>query len=408
MTRPPPTPRGRSQTPWALWARLLVFALGPCFGLAGAPELSAQVDGGTILESGPPAEPAAVVETPPVILGGIPFSLTLRGGSRDATFFEVRTAGGDLVRSGSVPPGQDLEVDDLLVESAGAIPLAVHLATRTESVDATYAPGWYSLLPPVIAILLALIFREVVSALFAGVWLGGLAVAGWNPLAGTWRVIDTYAVPALADQGGHTQIVVFSLLLGGMVGVISRSGGTLGIVEAVAPYASDRRRGQIATWLAGLAIFFDDYANTLIVGNTMRPITDRLKISREKLAYLVDSTAAPIAAIVPISTWVGYEISLIGDGFRIAAEQPGTDPATAEALLSASPFAVFVQTIPYRFYPLLALALAFFIAWTRRDFGSMARAEARAAGGGGLHRPGAMPATDTSVDTLEAKEGAPA
>ena len=391
------------------WARvLLALALLQWVGFAGHPGLSAQAAGGTVLEPGPPSEPAAVVETPPVILGGIPFSLSLRGGSRDATFFEVRTSGGDLLRSGSLPPGQDLEVDGLVVETGEALPLTVHLAARTATVDATWAPGWYSLLPPLVAILLALLFREVISALFAGVWLGGLAVAGWNPVAGTWRVIDTYAVPALADQGGHAQIVIFSLLLGGMVGVVSRNGGTLGIVEAVAPYASDRRRGQLATWLAGLAIFFDDYANTLIVGNTMRPITDRLKISREKLAYLVDSTAAPIAAIVPISTWVGYEISLIGDGFRIAAEQPGTDPATAEALLSASPFAVFVQTIPYRFYPLLALALAFFIAWTRRDFGSMARAEARAATGGGLHRPGAMPATDTSVDTLEAKEGAPA
>ena len=116
--------------------------------------------------------------------------------------------------------------------------------------------------------------------------------------------------------------MVFSLLLGGMVGIIARNGGTLGIVEAVAPFARHAaKRGKLATWLAGMAIFFDDYANTLIVGNTMRPITDRLRISREKLAYLVDSTAAPVAALVPISTWVGYEISLIGDGLEIAAQQ---------------------------------------------------------------------------------------
>jgi Na+/H+ antiporter NhaC len=245
----------------------------------------------------------------------------------------------------------------------------------------------------------------VVTALFAGVWLGAFAVAGFDPLAAVWRVVDTFAVPALGDvDGGHTQIVVFSLLLGGMVGVISRNGGTLGIVEAVAPFARTARRGKLATWVAGLAIFFDDYANTLIVGNTMRPITDRLRISREKLAYLVDSTAAPVAALVPISTWVGYEISLIGDGLRIAAEQ---NPELAESLLAASPFTIFLHTIPYLFYPLFALFFVFLTSVTDRDFGPMAAAEMRAVTGGGLHRPDAQLATDTSGHVMEPQPGAP-
>jgi Na+/H+ antiporter NhaC len=155
-----------------------------------------------------------------------------------------------------------------------------------------------------------------------------------------------------------------------------------------------------------LAIFFDDYANTLLVGNTMRPITDRLKISREKLAYLVDSTAAPVAALVPISTWVGYEISLIASGLGIAADQQAADPELATALLSANPFLVFIHTIPYLFYPLLALFFVFLTSVTNRDFGPMAAAEERAARGDGLYREGAVLATDTG-HAMDAKEGAP-
>jgi Na+/H+ antiporter NhaC len=187
-----------------------------------------------------------------------------------------------------------------------------------------------------------------------------------------------------------------------MVGVISRNGGTLGIVRAVAPLARTARRGKLATWLAGMAIFFDDYANTLIVGNTMRPITDRLRISREKLAYLVDSTAAPVAALVPISTWVGYEISLIGDGLRIAAEQR---PAEAASLLDVSPFAMFIETIPYLFYPLLALALVVLTSAMDRDFGPMADAERRASAGRGLFREGATLAADTTSESMQPKAG---
>ena len=344
-----------------------------------------------------------VVDPPSVVLDGVPFSITVSGASDAALPWAVRSADGSVLASGTVAEDGTATAADLVVSSAAELPLTVVLGDAEHTVDATLTPGWFSLVPPVVAIALALVFREVLTALFAGVWLGALAVAGWNPLAGTWRLIDEFVVPALGDvDGGHTQIVVFSLLLGGMVGVISRNGGTLGIVEAVAPYARTARRGKLATWLAGMAIFFDDYANTLIVGNTMRPITDRLRISREKLAYLVDSTAAPVAAFVPISTWVGYEISLIGDGMRIAAEQ---SPAAAQALLAANPFTVFLQTIPYLFYPLLALVFVVLTSAMDRDFGPMAEAERRAAQGRGLYRPDAMLAADTTSHHMQPKEG---
>lgn len=268
-------------------------------------------------------------------------------------------------------------------------------------------PGWLSLLPPLVAIVLALVFREVVLSLFAGVWFGALIVAQWNPLTASMISVDRFVVEGLADTD-KISIIVFSMLLGGMVGVIGRSGGTLGIVESMRHLATSARRGQFMTWLAGIIIFFDDYANTLIVGNTMRPVTDRLQVSREKLAYIVDSTAAPMAAIAVISTWVGFEISLIGDGLTTAAGQ-ATDPATvAELTMGAqNPFGVFLHSIPYLFYPILALLFVLLIAITGRDFGPMLGAERRARSGDGLLAPGARPAVDVSSSYMAPPDGVP-
>ena len=347
-----------------------------------------------------------VVDAPKVILSSVPFTVTVQGAPGMSTLVEIRDAAGGMLASGPVGAGETREFRDIAIESGDALPLVVRTGDSVTEITRPFAPGWFSILPPLIAIVLALIFKEVITALLAGIWLGALAVAGYNPLQATWRLVDQYVVPALSDtDGGHTQIVVFSLLLGGMVGIISRNGGTRGVVRAVAPLARNRRRGKVATGLAGLGIFFDDYANTLVVGNTMRPITDGLKVSREKLAYLVDSTAAPVAALVPISTWVGYEVSLIGDGLGAAAgEATGADQAFLAGL---SPYTVFIETIPYLFYPLLALAFVFLTSIMNRDFGPMARAEARAASDGGVLRPGSRPAAEISESFVSAKEGAP-
>ena len=359
-----------------------------------------------VLAAAHPGAGQEVRDAPDVVLRGVPFTLTVEGPrSPGNTAWTVTDAAGAVLGSGTVPGYESTQVTDLVVSQRSQLPLTVTVGEAAETVDPTLTTGWFSLLPPVLAILLALLFREVITALVAGVWLGALAVAGFNPVAGLWRMMDQFIVPALAHPD-HAAIIVFSLLLGGMVGIVARNGGTSGIVEAVAPFASTPRRGKLATWLAGMAIFFDDYANTLIVGNTMRPITDRLKISREKLAYLVDSTAAPVAALVPVSTWVGYEMSLIADGFGIAAQQAGS-PELAASLTSVSPFTVFIHTIPYLFYPLLALALVFLTSFMSRDFGPMAAAERRAARGDGLFREGAQLAADTGASEMEAKEGVP-
>jgi Na+/H+ antiporter NhaC len=353
------------------------------------------------------AEPPRM-EAPRVVLDGIPFNLTVtRPEEAVEAAFVVTNARGAEVARGTLPAGTH-RIEGLRVESRDDLPLQVNAAGATLSAQPRFLPGWVSLLPPLVAIVMALIFREVVISLFAGVWLGALFVAGFNPIEATMRAVDRFLLGALTADADRVAIVVFSLMLGGMVGVVTRSGGARGVVEALRPFATTRRRGQVLAWFSGLAIFFDDYANMLIRGNTMRPVTDHLRISREKLAYIVDSVAAPIAVIAPISTWVGFEISLIGDSLRNAAETT-QDPAVREQLLAgaANPFNVFLHSIPYLFYPILGLGFVLMIALTGRDFGAMHAAEQRAASGGGLHRPGAMLAANTESLETEPAEGTP-
>lgn len=261
------------------------------------------------------------------------------------------------------------------------LPLAPALAET----QASAAPvSWISILPPVIAIGLALLLRQVLISLLAGVWLGAAFLAG-NPLTGILRTLDTYIVGALADAD-HVAVVLFSLLLGGMVGIISRSGGTAGLVQGLTKWCHTTRSTQLAAWMMGLVVFFDDYANSLVVGPSMRPLTDRMKISREKLAYIVDSTAAPVASIAVISTWIGFEIGLIADAFRALG-------------VEANAYWIFIQTLPYRFYAVVALGLVAMVAFMQRDVGAMRRAEMRARTTGKVLRDGAIPLAD--FDRLE-------
>ncbi len=262
----------------------------------------------------------------------------------------------------------------VVVAVAGVI--ATPVISRLLGIDPT-GSSW-SIVPPVVAITLALLIKDVLTSLFLGVWLGAAIVANGNPAAGFLDTIDTYMRNALLTSD-HISIILFSLLLGGMVGVMSRSGGTLGVVRALEPLATSARRSQIVTWTMGVLIFFDDYANTLIVGNSMRPVTDRLRVSREKLAYLVDSTAAPIACVALVSTWIGYQVSLVGDGLVNRPE--------------LNPFAVFIASIPFAFYPLFALAIALTTAASNRDWGPMHAAEQRARAGE-LMASDAMPLAD--------------
>ena len=253
--------------------------------------------------------------------------------------------------------------------------------------------GVLSLVPPLVAIALALSTKDVVLSLFLGVFGGALILSSGHPFLAFGSTVDHFILGALADED-HAAILIFTTFLGGLVGLVTKSGGTHGIVERLQGFATNPRRGQIATWVMGVVVFFDDYANTLIVGPTMRPITDRLRISREKLAYIVDSTAAPVVCLFPISTWVGFEIGLIGDAF----EQLG---------LPYEAYPTFVASIPYRFYPIFALVLGFTIAATRIDFGPMRAAERRALDHGELLAKGAQPIADYGSKEIEPPEGIP-
>jgi Na+/H+ antiporter NhaC len=265
---------------------------------------------------------------------------------------------------------------------------------------------WISLLPPLVAIFLALVTREVVVSLFAGIWFGALLLVSFNPFEGTAFSINIL-VDALVDAD-HIAIVIFSLFLGGMVGVMARGGGTNGIVDELSKFATTRKKGQIFSWVSALFIFFDDYANTLIRGNALRPMTDRLNISREKLAYIVDSTAAPLAVCAVITTWIGYEISQIQISLSGLAAQT-TDPVLAAQIQAGADnaFTILLHSIPYLFYPILAISFVLMTILMKKEFGPMLKAEQRAYSGGGVIRPGSVPAADTTHKALQPVKGKP-
>ncbi|MCH7715241.1 MAG: Na+/H+ antiporter NhaC family protein [Gemmatimonadetes bacterium] len=341
------------------------------------------------------------LDGPAVFLRGVGFSITMTAPTATAPVrVTARFADGRLLADTVIAPGSSVVLGDVVVERGSAAPLSFTAGGEVSLMDRPVLPGWVSILPPLVAIGLALMLREVIVSLFAGIWIGCLFLSGYNPLTAVFRAANEFARGELADPD-HGAIILFSLLLGGMVGVVIKMGGMRAIVDVMVPLATTRARGQLVTWGAGLAVFFDDYANTLIVGNTMRPLTDRLKVSREKLAYIVDSTAAPVAALFFVSTWIGYQLGLIDDGFELAAAQHAGNPEFAAQLASVSAFDVFLQAIPYMFYPILALFTVAVVAVSGRDFGPMLEAERRAASGGGVLRPGAQPAADIGGDLSE-------
>jgi Na+/H+ antiporter NhaC len=225
--------------------------------------------------------------------------------------------------------------------------------------------GALSLLPALAAIVLAFWSRNVVLSLTLATWIAATMVMGWDPFAGAMHLVDPLILDAVADRD-HMKVTLFSLFVGATVGIMSKGKGTQALVEQVIRVANTRRSGMVASWLAGLVVFFDDYANCLIVGSSMQPLADRLRISREKLAYIVDSTAAPIASLALVSTWVGYEVGLVGDGLAAAGQD-------------IDAYAFFVEGISYRFYSLFTIVFVGLIAFTGRDFGPMVQAEQAAA-----------------------------
>ncbi|MBN2069881.1 MAG: Na+/H+ antiporter NhaC family protein [Candidatus Krumholzibacteriota bacterium] len=255
--------------------------------------------------------------------------------------------------------------------------------------------GLLAILPPIIAIVFALVFKQVVIALLSGVWLGSLVFTGYHPIGSIMRIVDHYVINTLAGTAegiDHMSIVIFTLLLGGMVGITSRMGGMQGIVRTISKLATNPRRGQLTVWLMGVIIFFDDYTNTLIVGNSTRPLTDRLRISREKLSYIVDSTAAPITSLAVITSWIGFQISLINQSFTAMQ-------------IDRNPLATFVSSLPYSIYPILAILFVLFIILSGRDYSLMLKAERRARTTGKVNSDSAVPLSSIDSEKIALADG---
>jgi Na+/H+ antiporter NhaC len=228
----------------------------------------------------------------------------------------------------------------------------------------TLTGTWVSILPPLMAIFIALVFRQVLFALFIGIWSGAFltgSISFGGLFESFFTTLSDYIVPATADVS-HMSIIVFTLLIGGMVGIITDNGGTRGVITHITKYVRTKVQGQLVTALMGFVIFFDDYANTMVVGNTMRPLTDRLRISRAKLAYLVDATAAPVATVALVSTWIGAMVGFIADA---EAKMPH---------FNESAYSVFINSLPYNFYAFFTILFVILIAWSGRDFGPMLKA----------------------------------
>ncbi len=216
-----------------------------------------------------------------------------------------------------------------------------------------FVDTFWSLLPAIIAIALALITKEVYSSLFLGIVVGGLLYSGFS-FTGTISHVFVDGMIAQLSDGWNVGILIFLVVLGSMVMLMNRAGGSAAFGKWAVEHVKTKAGAQVATILLGVIIFIDDYFNCLTVGSVMRPLTDKHKISREKLAYLIDATAAPICIIAPISSWAAAVTGFV-DG--------------------ANGLTLFIRAIPYNFYAFLTIAMMFTLTFANFDFGPMKQAE---------------------------------
>jgi Na+/H+ antiporter NhaC len=228
-----------------------------------------------------------------------------------------------------------------------------------------------ALWPGALAITLAFLLRDIYASLLLGALAGAVLVRGGDPFGAFLDLFSRYLLPALTDPW-NVNVLVFTLLMGGLVEVLEQSGGMSAAAARLAGRSPDARRAGFVVYGLGWLFFVDGLASSVLVGKTLRPLADRARVSREKLAFLVDSTASPIAGLSLVSTWVAYELSLLRDGLESVG-------ANADA---AAPFLLLARSVPYRFYNLYMLAAVFFVVWLRRDLEPMRRAEREA-----LRRP---------------------
>lgn len=254
--------------------------------------------------------------------------------------------------------------------------------------------GFWSLFPPLVAIGLALRTKQVFLSLTLGIWIGWVIINGGNVLAGSYDTLNAFV--AVFEDAGNTRTVIFTLFIGALIALIQRSGGVAGFIALVKiklekqkaknKEASNRKLVQLFAALTGLVVFVESNISILTVGTLYRPVFDNLKISREKLAYLADSSSAPSCIIFPFNAWGAYIMSLL--------VMQGFD----------RPFATMISSLPYNFYPFLALALVAYTIFSGKDFGPMKKAEKRAREERKLLADGAVPMISDEISMLDAKE----
>ncbi len=240
-------------------------------------------------------------------------------------------------------------------------------------------PQWYSVLPPLLAIALAIWSKQVIPSLFAGIWSAHTLLNQFNPLTGIAKSLDG-TINVFTDAG-DARVLVFTLLIGPLIATIERSGGVRGFVHFLENrhWVQNGFRAQMLAWGTGLVIFVESSITLLVAGTVSRPLFDRYRVSREKLAYLIDATSAPVCVMIPLNAWGAFIISLVAS--------TGIE----------NPLQVFIGAVPMNLYAIAAILLAGLVIWKNINIGPMKRAEARTQGGDILW-PGAIPLVDVSAE----------
>lgn len=240
--------------------------------------------------------------------------------------------------------------------------------------------GWVSVLPPILAIVLAIWSKQVILSLFAGIWIGFTVLHGFNPVIGVTAGLE--GVVNVFSDPGDTRVLIFTLIIGALIATIEHSGGVRGFVH----FLESRRwvhngfRAQMLAWVTGIVIFIESNITLLVAGAVSRPLFDRYRVSREKLAYIIDATSAPVCVMIPLNAWGAVIIGLIAS--------TGVE----------DPLGTFIAAIPYNLYAILAILLAALVIWKNIDIGPMKKAEERTRNGQ-LLWPGSIPLIDVSAET---------
>lgn len=239
-------------------------------------------------------------------------------------------------------------------------------------------PTWISVLPPVLAIVLAIWTRQVYLSLAGGLVLGYTILSGWNPIAGVGGAIQ--GTVTVFEDAGNTRAIMFTLVIGALIATVEASGGVRGFVEFVdrTRWVSSARGAQLLAWVTGCVIFIESNITVLVSGAVARPLCDRYKCSREKLAYIIDSTSAPVCILIPMNAWGAYNLQIL-TGL-------GVD----------EPLKVFLEAVVLNFYAIAAVLLTLFVILRGWDVGPMKKAEARTRGGE-LLWPNATPMIDEEI-----------